>query len=230
VGAEPSASAWPIGREFVVTVPRPGAETARPGPVERSGRAEVVPEVPATATGTDAGKGKGRQEPVTYSRAVTPQRGGGSGSRPVASTYRISGDGQVILPDGSPGGRALDPAGWVRFGADFFHPESGGFLHGDDGWLGRVGNADELRAALNDPSLPHFTAVPYRLWVDSAAIYLSPAIAGAGPIVRIPLSPDDESGTETLPASKTAHAPRHEPGGRTAGELVQHFDDVLNPR
>ncbi|GAA4491258.1 hypothetical protein GCM10023191_024870 [Actinoallomurus oryzae] len=199
VGAEPLALGWPIGHEFVVTVPRRGVGGARPGAEDAGsgngarhwgGRPHVVPDVPAAGTGIAAGKGKGRLErpaTLTYYRAVTPERGERSGSRPVELTYRISGDGEVISPDGSADGQALDPGGWVRFGDDFFHPESGAFLRGDNGWLGRVGNADELRAALDDPMLPDFATVPYRLSVDSSALYLTPA-AGDGPTVRIALS------------------------------------------
>ena len=91
-------------------------------------------------------------------------------------------------PDGSArsslGGQL--PEVRLRFdGDDFFHGPTGVLLRGDNGWVGQVANADELRDVLD---LPGFEVTPYTLVGGPSGIHLTPVEAEGGPAVLVAFS------------------------------------------
>ncbi|MEU6341906.1 toxin glutamine deamidase domain-containing protein [Streptomyces sp. NPDC046977] len=117
--------------------------------------------------------------------------------------YEVGSAGTVLLPDG----RALRGR-WTRFGDDFLH-EQGYVLRGDNGWIGRVANWEELRAILPRD------AVAYELAADESRMRVVPA-DGAGRAVVLPLT-----GERADAGVWTAGSEVHEPA-----EAVTQTDPV----
>ncbi|MEV6028399.1 protein-glutamine glutaminase family protein [Streptomyces sp. NPDC052036] len=168
-GVNPLTAQRPIGLPITLDGPRYGGVT----PVAD------VPAVPAA----DAA----RREWFSYVRP--------SASRSEPFSYAISDTGHIELPsapgsswtaaDAEPAVELLSPTGWTRFGDDFVH-ETGAYLRGDNGWLGRLGNSDAVLGGLRELGSE---AAPYRLAADPSSIYLIPLRQGPAAL-RIPLSDD----------------------------------------
>ncbi|MFF0683809.1 hypothetical protein ACFYVW_35225 [Streptomyces tendae] len=151
-GLDPRAEGWETGRGITVLAPRFGL-------LER--------EQEHVLTGPAAHGGKAVEEFRSFSRPY-----------PHASRsyrYEVGTEGTLVLPDGS-----VLTGDWTRFGDDFLH-EQGFVLRGDHGWIGRVLNWEELRAALpDDPAR-------YSLTADDARMYLVP-VGNVGRVVVLPLA------------------------------------------
>ncbi|MET7290353.1 protein-glutamine glutaminase family protein [Streptomyces sp. NPDC005573] len=168
-GVNPLEAQRPIGLPVTLDGPRYGGVT----------RAADVPAVPAA----DAA-------PRAWFSYVRP-----SAFRSEPFSYAISDTGHIGLPPdpaarelgtaAEPVVELLPPTGWTRFGDDFVH-ETGAYLRGDNGWLGRLGNSDAVLGGLRalDPE-----AAPYRLAADPSSIYLIPLRQGSAALA-IPLSDD----------------------------------------
>ncbi|WP_399936785.1 hypothetical protein ACGH52_00920 [Streptomyces sp. BBFR25] len=151
-GLDPRAEGWETGRGITVMAPRFGL-------LER--------EQEHVLTGPAAHGGKAAEEFRSFNRPY-----------PHASRsyqYEVGTAGTLVLPDGS-----VLTGDWTRFGDDFLH-EQGFVLRGDHGWIGRVLNWAELRAAL--PADP----ARYSLTADDARMYLVP-VGHVGRVVALPLA------------------------------------------
>ncbi|SEG90513.1 TcdA/TcdB catalytic glycosyltransferase domain-containing protein [Actinacidiphila yanglinensis] len=147
-GVDPRVEGWAVGRDLTVTA-------------ERFGLQERAQEQQPAPAGPRSGK-----EAESFRRF----------SRPFAHTsrsygYEVGDAGTVLLPDGV----ALR-GHWVRFGDDFLH-DRGYLLRGDNGWIGRVANWDELRQILPPD------AAPYALATDAARMYAVPVEGGGRAVV-----------------------------------------------
>ncbi|MFE1241984.1 hypothetical protein [Streptomyces tendae] len=174
-GLDPRAEGWETGRGITVTAPRFGL-------LER--------EQEHVLTSPAAHGGKAAEEFRSFSRPY-----------PHASRsyrYEVGTAGTLVLPDGS-----VLTGDWTRFGDDFLH-EKGFVLRGDHGWIGRVLNWDELRAAL--PADP----ARYSLTADDARMYLVP-VGHVGRVVVLPLA------EEQTPADAPVTDDGAEPAEAAAG-------------
>ncbi|MDH2393553.1 hypothetical protein QCN29_33270 [Streptomyces sp. HNM0663] len=88
--------------------------------------------------------------------------------------YQVGSAGTVILPDG-----VTLHGTWARFGDDFLH-EDGYILRGDNGWIGRIANREELRA------IPRTVETDYHLSTDTTHMLFVPA--NGGNTVRLALN------------------------------------------
>ncbi|GGW30808.1 hypothetical protein [Streptomyces xantholiticus] len=77
--------------------------------------------------------------------------------------YQVGSAGTVILPDG-----VTLHGTWTRFGDDFLH-EYGYILRGDNGWIGRIVNWEELR------TIPRTVETDYHLSTDPTHMLFVPA-------------------------------------------------------
>ncbi|MFE1856923.1 amidoligase family protein, partial [Streptomyces sp. NPDC059489] len=107
--------------------------------------------------------------PFTY-RRMTP-----GSAQPVE--YTVDASGRLTLPSGE----ELAPDRWTAFGDDFVH-DTGAFLRGDSGWIGRIADEETVRSLLGTD------AERYRLTANAWAMHLVPQepLKGAE-AVRIPL-------------------------------------------
>ncbi|MGV9284614.1 toxin glutamine deamidase domain-containing protein [Streptomyces sp. NPDC003730] len=174
-GLDPRAEGWETGRGITLMAPRFGL-------LER--------EQEHVLTSPAAHGGKAAEEFRSFNRPY-----------PHASRsyqYEVGTAGTLVLPDGS-----VLAGDWTRFGDDFLH-EKGFVLRGDHGWIGRVLNWDELRAAL--PADP----ARYSLTADDARMYLVP-VGHVGRVVVLPLA------EEQTPADAPVTDDGAEPAEAVAG-------------
>ncbi|MEV5244686.1 toxin glutamine deamidase domain-containing protein [Streptomyces werraensis] len=187
-GLDPQAEGWEPGREITVVAQRYGLQ-------------EREQELPFTVPSSGNGKGAEVFRPFSRTYLHTSRSYG----------YEVGTAGTVLLPDGT----ALSGR-WTRFGDDFLH-DQGYVLRGDNGWVGRVANWRELRAAL--PT----RAAQFTLTADEARMYFLPA-DGTGRAVVLPLTEEHTGVTPTGTA-------RPEATRDDAPATVAHVEeiDLLDP-
>ncbi|SFF46256.1 protein TonB, links inner and outer membranes [Actinacidiphila alni] len=202
VGRDPVQEQWPIGREVVLTEPRSGTGLAR-GP---------VPEAPRGATGEGA---RGGYRPVDL---PPPHEGTGSSSRPLG--YEVDPGGRIRLPDGT----ELSPDGWRSYGDDFIHTPTGAILRGDDGWIGRVQNIEQITDMWDhfDPAATAHTPV-----LSDTGLHMVPEDLG-GHAVHIPVRPRDLPTTSPTPTTSPNPAPSAEEAAHPSGTSgLSDFDRTV---
>ncbi|MEU3520604.1 hypothetical protein ABZ770_36015 [Streptomyces sp. NPDC006654] len=189
--ADPVVSGRPVGYAFTSAGPR------TTGPVLRYVSAGQIP-VPA---GT--GKQGEQWHTLTNARPLTDGDGGGSGT--VAFSYEVSSIGRIQLP----GGRLLPAGPWAAYGRDFvlLHPDAH-LLSGDTAWIGRLDNAEEVRARITED-----TTTLYHLTPAPDGLYLAPhptgdaadagGATGAGEAVHVPATVTGPAASAVVPATVT---------------------------
>ncbi|WP_409055177.1 hypothetical protein [Streptomyces sp. SYP-A7185] len=194
-GIEPVEQQWHIGRDVTLAQPRRGGVLRGPAAVMEAG-----------AGGTGG----------AFTRFDLPLPVGGAGSSATPLGYEVNPGGWIRLPDGT----ELSPLGWTSFGDDFIHVQAGALLRGDNGWIGRIGNIDQITAVrthLDPQAFPH-TPVP-----TDTGLHMVPAHPDH-PAVHIPLTtrtthdtpPADTSATTTTEPHSTEQAPLTERTGTSS--------------
>ncbi|MFJ2636028.1 hypothetical protein ACIO6U_29320 [Streptomyces sp. NPDC087422] len=174
-GIDPIREQWGIGRVVTLAEPRSGTGLVR-GPAPEAG--------PRTT---------GRPGEFAVFDLPLPPADTPSSSRPLG--YEVDPGGWIRLPDGS----VLSPGGWVSFGDDFIHTPTGAIMHGDSGWIGEVGNIEQIAETWHhfDPSAAPHLPVP-----SGDGLHMVPVHPG-DQAVHIPLRPRTDS--ETQAAAPIAH-------------------------
>ncbi|MCX5355759.1 hypothetical protein OG901_50380 [Streptomyces mirabilis] len=164
-GADPVAEGWPAGGLLTPTGPR--GTGGRPREMDADAVTAVV----------EAASDKRAQRWFTVSGPAVKVA---TSTRRSAFSYRVDSGGAFELPDG----RVLPGGPWFAYGYDFVHrdTESGaGFLlHGGNGWLGELTNAEQVL----DVASADDTAGQYRLVPTDTGLHLLPA-DGTGNAYRL---------------------------------------------